>query len=72
MTIIIHEGKKVENLSLKDGTAPEPISTDNAELKIVETIIKHQLEDGETDKRKKIVNKNMGVSEQTSIGVCHL
>ena len=50
MTLLIHEGKKSEYLFLKDGTIPDPRSTDNAEFKIVQTIIERQLEGGETDK----------------------
>ena len=34
MNILINEGKKAEDLLIKDGTIPDPISTDNAELKI--------------------------------------
>ena len=54
MNLLINEGKKVEYLLLKGGTISGPISTDNSEFKIVQTIIKRQLEGGETDKRKKI------------------
>ena len=43
MTLLIHEVKKVEDLLLKDGTIPDPISTENAQFKIVQTIVKHQL-----------------------------
>jgi adenosylhomocysteinase len=32
MTLLIHEGKKAEDLFLKDGTVPDPASTTNAEL----------------------------------------
>ena len=53
MTILIYEGKKAEDLFLKNGTIPDPISTDNSEFKIVQTIIKLQLESRKTDKRKK-------------------
>ena len=56
----------------KDGTIPDPSSTDNAEFKIVQTIIKRQLEGGKTDKWNKIVNTCMGVSEETSTGVHNL
>ena len=72
MTLLIHEGKKAEDLLIKDGTITDPISTENVELKIVQTIIKRQLEGGETDKWNKIVNTCMGVSEDTSTGVHHL
>ena len=36
-TLLIHEGNKAEDPPLKDGTIPEPRSTDNAEFKIVQT-----------------------------------
>ena len=35
MNILIHEGKNVEELLLKDGTIPDPSSTHNVEFKIV-------------------------------------
>ena len=72
MTLFIHEFKKAEYLFLKDSTIPYPISTDNAEFDIVQTIIHFQLEGGETDKWNKIANTCMGVSEDTSTGVHHL
>ena len=58
MTVLIHEGMRVEYLLLKDGNIPEPSSTDNVEFNIVQT--------------KKIANTCMGVSEETSTGVHHL
>jgi len=72
MTLIIHEGKKAEDLFLKDGTVPDPTSTDNAEFKIVLTIIKRLLEGGETDKWNKIADRCKGVSEETTTGVHRL
>ena len=57
---------------LKDGTIPYPRSMKNSEFKIFQTIIKHQLEDGETDKWNNIVNTCTGVSEETSIRVYHM
>ena len=72
MTLLFHEGKKVEDLFLKGGTIPEQRSTDNFEFNIVQTIIKCQLEGGETDKWKNIVNTCMGVSEETSTRVHHM
>ena len=50
MTLLIHEGEKLEDLFLKDGTIPDPISTNNVEFKIFQTIIKCQIEGGETDR----------------------
>lgn len=72
MTLILHEGKKAEDLFLKDGTLPDPDSTDNAEFKIVLTIIKRLLEAGETDKWNKIALRCKGVSEETTTGVHRL
>lgn len=72
MTLLIHEGKKAEDLFTKDGTLPDPSSTDNAEFKIVLTIIKRLLEAGETDKWNKIAKRCVGVSEETTTGVHRL
>jgi adenosylhomocysteinase len=72
MTLIIHEGKKAEDLFLKDGTLPDPTSTDNAEFVIVLTILKRLLEGGETDKWNKIASRCEGVSEETTTGVHRL
>jgi adenosylhomocysteinase len=72
MTLIVHEGKKAEDVFLKDGTLPDPASTDNAEFKIVLTIIKRLLVAGETDKWNTIATRCMGVSEETTTGVHRL
>ena len=72
MTLLIHEGKKVEELFLNDGTIPDPIFIENVQFKIFQTIIKRQLQGVETDKWNKIVNGCMGVSEETLRGVHHL
>ena len=72
MNLLIHEGKKAKYLFLNDGTIPDPISTDNVEFKIFQSIVKRQLEDGEADNWNKIVNKCMGVSEEISTVVHHL
>jgi len=72
MTLLIHEGKKAEDLFKKDGTLPDPNSTDNAEFKIVLSIIRRLLESGVTDKWNKIATRCMGVSEETTTGVHRL
>jgi adenosylhomocysteinase len=72
MTLIIHEGKKAEDLFLKDGTLPDPSSTDNAEFKIVLAILRRILEGGETDKWNKIAARCQGISEETTTGVHRL
>ena len=43
MNLIILEGNKSDDLFLKDGTFPDPSSTENAEFKIVQTVIKLQI-----------------------------
>eukprot|EP00549_Striatella_unipunctata_P004289 CAMPEP_0118692674 /NCGR_PEP_ID=MMETSP0800-20121206/11436_1 /TAXON_ID=210618 ORGANISM="Striatella unipunctata, Strain CCMP2910" /NCGR_SAMPLE_ID=MMETSP0800 /ASSEMBLY_ACC=CAM_ASM_000638 /LENGTH=481 /DNA_ID=CAMNT_0006590729 /DNA_START=86 /DNA_END=1531 /DNA_ORIENTATION=+ len=72
MTLLIHEGKKAEDLFKENGTVPDPSSTDNAEFKIVLTIIKRLLESGETDKWNKIASRCQGISEETTTGVHRL
>merc|ERR1712045_755980 len=72
MTLLIHEGKKAEDQYAKDGTLPDPNSTDNAEFKIVLSIIRRLLESGVTDKWNKIAKRCMGVSEETTTGVHRL
>ena len=72
MALLVHEGKKVDDLLLKDGTILETSFTDNVEFKIPQAIIKRQLEGGEMYKWNKIVNSFMEVSEDTSTGVHHL
>jgi len=72
MTLLIHEGKKAEDQYLKDGTLPDPDSTDNAEFNIVLSIIRRLLIAGETDKWNKISKRCKGVSEETTTGVHRL
>ena len=43
MTLLINEGKKAKHEFLKDGTLPNPTTTDNAKFKIVLTIIRRLL-----------------------------
>ena len=72
MTILVHKGKKADDLFLKDGTIPDPTPTDNFGFNMIQTIIKRQLEGWETDKWNKIVNTCMGFYEETSTGVNHM
>ena len=52
MTLPIHEGKKAGDFFLNYGTIPDSSYTDNVEFKIVQTIIKLQLEVVDKDKWK--------------------
>jgi len=74
MTLLIHEGKKAEDAYAASNGAvlPDPESTDNAEFKIVLSIIRRLLEAGETDKWNKIAKRCVGVSEETTTGVHRL
>merc|ERR1740115_313426 len=65
MTLLIHEGKKAEDLFEKDGTVPDPASTDNAEFKLVLTMICRTLK-SDPKKWNKIADRFIGVSEETT------
>merc|ERR1719473_497379 len=70
-TLLIHEGKKAEELFAKDGTLPDPNSTTNAEFKCVLTIIKNSI--GKDPKKWTNIAKQIrGVSEETTTGVHRL
>merc|ERR1711865_714978 len=70
-TLLLHEGKKFEDAHAKDGSLPDPASTDNAEFKCVLTTIKNSIA---TDKMRfnKWVGDMVGVSEETTTGVHRL
>lgn len=65
------EGVKAEALYAKDGTLPDPTSTENPEFKIVLAIIKEGLpKDGQ--RWTKMAKQLVGVSEETTTGVKRL
>lgn len=70
-TMLIHEGFKAEIAYEKDGTLPDPESTENAEFKIVLKTIREGL--SKNPKRwHNVVDKFVGVSEETTTGVHRL
>jgi len=71
MTLMIHEGVKAEKAFAADGTMPDPSSTDNAEFKIVLTIIGRELK-SDTTRWQKLAARCVGVSEETTTGVHRL
>lgn len=72
MTLLIHEGVKAEEAYEKDNTVfPDPESTDNAEFKIVLTIIKRELPKN-PKKWTALAKRMVGVSEETTTGVHRL
>ena len=70
-TLLIHEGVKAEAAYKKDGTVPDPASTDNPEFHIVLKIIKRTLGE-DAQKWTKMATKCQGVSEETTTGVKRL
>jgi adenosylhomocysteinase len=70
-TLLIHEGYKSEIAYEKDGTMPDPDSTDNAEFKLVLSTIRAGLK---TNPRRwrDMVERLVGVSEETTTGVHRL
>jgi hypothetical protein len=71
MTLLVHEGFKAEEKYAKDGTLPDPNSTDNAEFKIVLSLIRRELPKS-PQKWHKVAARMMGVSEETTTGVHRL
>lgn len=71
MTLLIHEGVKAEKQYAADGTLPNPDSTDNAEFKIVLSIIRRELPKNPT-KWTRLAERMIGVSEETTTGVHRL
>merc|ERR1712072_1004634 len=67
-TMLIHEGVKAEDKFEKDGSLPDPASTNNAEFKCVLQLLKDSIP---ADKRKytRMVANCKGVSEETTTGV---
>lgn len=70
-TLLIHEGYKAEIAFAKDGTLPDPNSTNNSEFKIVLTLLRDQLQ-VDANKWHRYKDRLVGVSEETTTGVHRL
>ncbi|KAJ9509848.1 hypothetical protein QJQ45_011531 [Haematococcus lacustris] len=70
-TLLIHEGVKAEAVFAKDGSKPDPDSTDNHEFKIVLRIIRDGLAKDPT-RWTRMAKQIVGVSEETTTGVKRL
>jgi len=70
-TLLLHEGKKFEDAFAKDGSLPDPASTDNAEFKCVLATIKGSIQK-DPKRFTKMVARMVGVSEETTTGVHRL
>jgi len=70
-TLLIHKGKEYEDKFSKDGTLPDPSSTDNAEFKCILELLKESIKIDKT-KYTRMAAKCKGVSEETTTGVHRL
>merc|ERR1711979_875 len=70
-TLLIHKGKEFEEKFAKDGSLPDPASTDNAEFKCILQLLKDSIPMDKT-KYTRMAKKCQGVSEETTTGVARL
>jgi adenosylhomocysteinase len=70
-TLLIHKGKEFEEKFAKDGSLPDPASTDNAEFKCILQLLKDSIPADKT-KYTRMAAKCKGVSEETTTGVHRL
>merc|ERR1712160_97276 len=70
-TLLIHKGKEYEEKFAKDGSLPDPASTDNAEFKCILQLLKDSIPADKT-KYSRMAKKCQGVSEETTTGVHRL
>merc|ERR1712224_875887 len=70
-TLLIHKGKEFEEKFAKDGSLPDPASTDNAEFKCILQLLKDSIPVDKT-KYTRMAKKCKGVSEETTTGVHRL
>merc|ERR1712072_372119 len=70
-TLLIHKGKEFEEKYAKDGSLPDPNSTDNAEFKCILQLLKDSIPVDKT-KYTRMAAKCKGVSEETTTGVHRL
>merc|ERR1711861_61463 len=70
-TLLIHKGKEFEEKYAKDGSLPDPASTDNPEFKCVLQLLKDSIQVDKT-KYTRMAKKCKGVSEETTTGVHRL
>jgi len=70
-TLLIHKGKEFEEKYAKDGSLPDPATTDNAEFKCILQLLKDSIQVDRT-KYSRMAAKCKGVSEETTTGVHRL
>merc|ERR1712174_28692 len=70
-TLLMHKGKEFEEKYAKDGSLPDPASTDNAEFKCILQLLKDSIPADKT-KYTRMAAACHGVSEETTTGVHRL
>merc|ERR1711981_177040 len=70
-TLLMHKGKELEEKFAKDGSLPDPMSTDNAEFKCILQLLKDSIGQDKT-KWSRMAKVVKGVSEETTTGVHRL
>merc|ERR1712110_838367 len=70
-TLLMHKGKELEAKFAKDGSLPDPMSTDNPEFKCVLQTLKDSIQQDKT-KYTRMAAACKGVSEETTTGVLRL
>merc|ERR1712083_416577 len=70
-TLLIHKGKEYEEKFAKDGSLPDPASTENPEFKCILELLKESIPQDKT-KYTRMAAACHGVSEETTTGVHRL
>merc|ERR1711974_470576 len=70
-TLLIHKGKEHEEKFAKDGSLPDPNSTESAEFKCILELLKESIQADKT-KYSRMAKQLVGVSEETTTGVHRL
>jgi len=70
-TLLIHKGKELEGKFAKDGSLPDPASTENPEFKCVLQTLRDSIQQDKT-KYTRMAAACKGVSEETTTGVLRL
>merc|ERR1712047_230645 len=70
-TLLIHKGKEFETKFAKDGSLPDPSSTDNPEYKCILQLLRDSIQQDKT-KYTRMAKACHGVSEETTTGVHRL
>merc|ERR1712125_171032 len=70
-TLLIHKGKEFEEKYAKDGSLPDPASTDNAEFKCILQLLKDSIPVDKT-KYTRMAKACHGMGEETTTGVHRL